>query len=339
MKARTRFALGLCAALLAAGAAHAGTKQPYRLEDLGESTPLAANDRGGVVGFQAEVGKVFGHATRWMDGSLALLSDLGFGSRAQAIADDGSAAGFVLDAAGDYQVVRWAPDGTRTAVGVVGLVSAMNRAGTIVGQSRDAGFHQVGWQLDAQGTYTALPPLPGDTDDVPLAINVQGVVVGFSYQESSGLYRCAIWHDGVPTDLGLPEGASDCVAQGINSAGHIVGWIRDARLYYVGFVWQNGKWTILGPLGGFDSQANAINDDGVVVGMANVRRHHINQHAFVWKDGVMTDLNQSFHLQNYVNLDEAVAIDSHGRVFVGAHWPPHTSHYFEHTVMMVPNAP
>jgi probable HAF family extracellular repeat protein len=52
--------------------------------------------------------------------------------------------------------------------------------------------------------------------------------------------------------------------------------------------WQNGKITILGTLGGRNSEATAINDLGVIVGWSETSAGTI--HAFVWQNGKMRDL-------------------------------------------------
>jgi probable HAF family extracellular repeat protein len=55
------------------------------------------------------------------------------------------------------------------------------------------------------------------------------------------------------------------------------------------YLWQDGSMTGLGTLGGATSAALAINDSGLVVGLADTT-DGMGSHAFSWRNGVMKDL-------------------------------------------------
>ena len=70
----------------------------------------------------------------------------------------------------------------------------------------------------------------------------------------------------------------------INNRGQITGWLYGPQR---AFLWQNGKFTDLGTLGGA-SLAYAINDRGQIVGDSSTGED--DDHAFLWEKGTMTDL-------------------------------------------------
>ena len=76
-----------------------------------------------------------------------------------------------------------------------------------------------------------IPPLPGDTYNVALAINDPGVVTGVSLDATFTTLRAFVVVDGVPTDLNtlIPANSSLrlLTACSINSRGEIAGFAQE----------------------------------------------------------------------------------------------------------------
>ena len=83
------------------------------------------------------------------------------------------------------------------------------------------------------------------------------------------------------TDLGFVGNAS-----AINARGQVVG--TNGRTRHA-FLWQAGRLTDLGTLGGRDSGASGINDRGQVIG-TSLTAKPAGTHAFLWQSGRMRDL-------------------------------------------------
>jgi uncharacterized membrane protein len=104
----------------------------------------------------------------------------------------------------------------------------MNNRGQVTGVSDlagDAVFHGFVW---SQSTgMQDIPPLPGDTYSVALAINDPGVATGVSLDATFTILRAFVVVDGVPTDLNTLISADSPLqlqtACGINSRGEITG--------------------------------------------------------------------------------------------------------------------
>ena len=90
------------------------------------------------------------------------------------------------------------------------------------------------------------------------------------------------------TDLGALPGDDFSYAADINDRGQAAGVSYSSRLPERAFLWETGKLTPLGTLGGAGSVAHALNNRGQVTGESNpapgIRR------AFLWEAGRMTDL-------------------------------------------------
>jgi probable HAF family extracellular repeat protein len=211
---------------------------------------------------------------------------------------------------------RWA-NGLMTALppfpgGINSYATAVNNRGQIVGWAENdvqdptcdtsvqtLQFRAVIWESDS--TMKELPPLPGDSTSAATAINDLGQVVGISGAcgvavGSVSAAHSVLWQNGVPMNIGDLGGHSWNTPTAINNLGTVVGFSlpagQDGTLNFEAFLWtQAGGIVRLGKLLPSDIRAEAlgVNANNQVVGLsvsaANVPR------AFLWQNGVMTDLN------------------------------------------------
>lgn len=118
-------------------------------------------------------------------------------------------------------------------------------------------------------------------------INDRGQVVGLS-MTGSWTMDAFLWQQGTMTDLGGLVGAGGSGATGINNRGQIIGgsYLMDGSHAWI---WQKGVMSELMPFaGGSACSPEAINEAGAVVGLCWVGTGQT--HAFLWRDGTMTDL-------------------------------------------------
>ncbi|MGA2741530.1 MAG: DUF3466 family protein [Bryobacteraceae bacterium] len=152
-----------------------------------------------------------------------------------------------------------------------------------------------------QDQIRQLPPLSGDPDGAAVAINDLGQVVGISGTcgtavGGSTAAHAVLWENGTPTNIGNLGGVAWNTPTAINNHGVIVGFSdlpgdSAASPNYHAFIWtKSGGIVDLGTLPGDSfSIAWGINEQGQVAGQS------INasgsSRAFLWQNGVMTDLN------------------------------------------------
>ncbi len=138
----------------------------------------------------------------------------------------------------------------------------------------------------------------GGSSSQPTVINERGQILGQS-MTASGMIVPFIWEDGAMRELHLP-GEFGTRPVDMNRHGQIVG---NATRNYLGeihgYLWEDGVATDLGHLGGRITIPQAINNRGQIVGVSYVPDPPTPglpggvggaAHAFLWEDGVMTDL-------------------------------------------------
>jgi len=143
------------------------------------------------------------------------------------------------------------------------------------------------WRNDGQ--VIELGTLGGDQSSAN-DINNLGQIVGVAELAEGHPHgsHAFLWENGEMRDLGSPGRIS--WANAINNRSQIAGKFtsEDFTNSTGAFFWENGKFTVLPRLTDRPAVANAINDDGVVVGVAAVP---IFTHAAKWIDGEIFDIH------------------------------------------------
>ncbi|MCA9243457.1 MAG: hypothetical protein KDA32_05855 [Phycisphaerales bacterium] len=258
---------------------------------VGQAT---TNDHDAVMGFS-------------FDGALSELDPFPGG---QAIAfgvnEGGHAVGvqFHLGDVGGVAAI-W-HNGTTTQLGAF-EARGINDANFVVGMQLDTlgGVTPVTWQA---GMMNNLPTLTGGKG-AARAVNNEGLIVGGS-TNAAGANRATAWVAGNPIDMGTLGGQrSD--AYDTEDGGWVVGSADLAngsphafRARMVGS--SVTGFTDLGTVEGGTSQAYGVNAAGDVVGTSD-------WNAFLWRDGMMHNLNQLIVTQGW-ELTHAMAINSAGEI-------------------------
>jgi probable HAF family extracellular repeat protein len=219
--------------------------------------------------------------------------------------------------------------GLPTLGGNNGAALGINSRGQVVGTAENAtinpacgppqklDFEAVIWE-PRKGEIQELPPFAGDTDGLAQGINDNGQAVGFSGNCSSFaefFHHALLWQNGTATDLGNLGGANFNLATDINNQGQVVGQ-SDLAGDITGhaFLWtEEDGMQDLGTLSGdVLSEGLGINNQGQVVGISFDASGNVR--AFIWQNGVMTDLNTLIPAGSSLFLLEALGINDRGQI-------------------------
>jgi probable HAF family extracellular repeat protein len=186
-------------------------------------------------------------------------------------------------------------------------------------------FKPVVWE---EGVIHELPTYGGDPDGIAQEINDNGEVVGGSgicaTFNTNFLYNLVpvhalLWENGKAINLGNLGGqtgqAGGNIAYGVNNQGQVVGNSDlPGDTTFHAFLWtKNTGMQDLGTLSGdVASVSISINDAGSVVGAS--LDVDFNPRAFLWEDGVMTDLNALVAGDSPLYLLTGCSINSRGQI-------------------------
>jgi len=144
---------------------------------------------------------------------------------------------------------------------------------------------------------TPLPTLGGNNGNAN-QVNNQGQITG-STENATFDPTCStptleqkpvIWRNGrIEEVLPLPPGYLQGLGIGINDRGDVVGWAGNCVGNVPGLLWQKGRFTYLGNLGGSFTTPQGINHQDQVVGSSSLPGD-ASFHGFLWQKGAMTDL-------------------------------------------------
>jgi probable HAF family extracellular repeat protein len=211
--------------------------------------------------------------------------------------------------------------------GTYSQAHAMNDDGFIVGRwgntvtgiptSREAFI----WQ---DGVMTGLGADLGSPGSDAEDINAAGQVTGWMGSSSLQDGNPYIWQDGVVAQLPVIPGGYESQGNAINDHGDVVGSGRrlnpgTGEVEVRGFLWRGGELTEILPLAGFSRcSCSDINDARQVVGVCwdfggnpNIRR------AFIWQNGVTTDLNELIEPDSGLLMTSAASINEAGQIAGG----------------------
>ena len=219
------------------------------------------------------------------------------------------------------------PQGVSSAIAV-----DINDQGSICGTLLVSGVGYRGFVYD-QGEWTILPPVvdvPGARSSANAINNAWTVVGQRSTTKDLNPQVAYMWSgkDGFNHLDGLEELSSAAAIKG----DIITGWTANPGEFKEGFLWDDGRVTLLGPIsGGLSSDPAAVTNEGVIVGSGAIPMDGYQfgiPLAFLWKAGEFTIIGT---LPNHL-VSHAFDISSSQQQVVGVSWivddNPNISHGF-----------
>jgi probable HAF family extracellular repeat protein len=288
------------------------------------------------------------HGVLWKEGEIKDLGTLkgGFESVATAVNARGEIVGFANNSTPDPDSLVGFGSQTRAVVWRNGKIHDL---GTLGGSDAVALYINDWGQIAGQSyTSSSIPPPTPSCTDFPLtlhgfywtdgkmvdlqtlggnctfayALNNRGQIVGQSTLVGDHTSHPYLWEKGKMRDLG-GLGGDYGFAVWLNEAGEVVGTATGpSEQALLAFLWKDGAMSNLGTLAGNScSAANAINSKGQIVGGSGFRAvpffpacTDTVEHAVLWEDGHIYDLNFVLTTKSDLILNEATFINGHGEI-------------------------
>ncbi len=326
------FRLPLSAGLLiAATASTAFGQATYTITDLGTlpggsySFPAAINNSGQVTGFGSNAaGQI--HAFLYSSGAM---TDLG------TLPGDTVSLGYGINHAGQVTGESRINGSASAGLGFLYSAGTMASLGTLPGDiySLGLGINNLGQVtgfsspaassccehafLYSGGAISDIGTLPGGPTSGGFAINNSGQITGYSDGAGFTGEHAFLYSNGSMMDLGVPSGDSnpDYLGVAINDAGQIAvnSTNNFASIGRHAYLYTGGQFVPLGTLpGGTISYAGGIGGAGQVVGYAD--GPGFSEHAFLYSNGQMTDLNTQIPANAGWTLITAASINNAGQI-------------------------
>ncbi len=194
--------------------------------------------------------------------------------------------------------------------GFAGIAQSINNYGQAVGYA----FLSSGVRQAFLYENGAIHNMGDGTDSYAIAINDRGHVIG------GGAQGAFIYANGV-TNFIRPFGSAQSYAYGINRSGQVVGeYLTPDNTAFHAYIYKDGVSTDIGSSSSTETVAYAINDYGQAVGATWVlsdescRQCSERPHAFIYENGVMTDLNDLLPAGSGWELSWALSINNNGYI-------------------------
>ena len=199
-----------------------------------------------------------------------------------------------------------------------GVLTSLPLAPTAINDAGDIAGNGDGAEVLENGTLIALDPTASYS--YAEAISGNGLVAGYAPGTSSIAGDADPWVWNPATGQATDLGGGGAEAFGVNNSGQATGFDGLDNADFQAFFYSNGKFQDIG-----QSQGNAINNAGLVVGQNGAD-------AFIYGNGVATDLNSLIPAGSGFTLNNAVAINNSGQILVQATDASGT----EHAVLLTP---
>jgi uncharacterized membrane protein len=303
---------------------HIATPPPDS-QDTGIFWTYDLNDEGAVAGTRVGADGTQ-QAFVWRAGTFQNLNPLlpsQHGAGAQAINNQFDVAGayqdqqfqgrpFLLSRTGQLIPLNGMPSGSITTI------DANDRREILLSAPGPNGLQSFIWR---NGQVTPLPLLPGNTNSFALAINNNGVALGYATVSLPFQPTPVLWQGGTVMPIGRPEGSAAALPAALNDHNVVVGTAAFDDTFprrTATYIWDEGETTILmsSDPALTHTAPRDINNRGVVVGESyNTTGGHA---PTIW-DGTRgqdanTLISRQDPLQPFVRLDLPVLINNRGQI-------------------------